>query len=186
MTFDADSGLHDLHVADHDQHRRAVRVHQLGLDAVALPEFDELATDLGQRSGQPWAMVNIFRDKQSFIGLYVASGFEPVPRTMSRDHGYCPDLMHRSLALVLPDVCAHPRFQSNAVVDLLGVRTYSGAPLIHRQDHRDEPPLTLGTVCFIGPDQLPDSSGRPNLALIKNARDEATALINDRARALAR
>lgn len=186
MTYDAQTGLHDLPQPDHDLDRRATRVHQLGLDDVeALPEFDELATHLGQHANQPWAMVNIITTEQRFIGLYVAPGAAPVSRTMLREHGYCPDLLHRSLALVLPDVCAHPRFQSNQVVDQLGVRTYCGAPLIEPQV-ATESPVTLGTVCFIGPDKLPQSSGRPNLALIKKTRDEAMALIRDRTRALAR
>jgi hypothetical protein len=82
--------------------------------------------------------------------------------------------MNRPVALILPDVCAHPRFQSNPVVDSLGVRTYCGAPLIH---HAGDSTITLGTVCFIGPEPLPQDTGQPNRQLINQARNRAMEII---------
>ncbi|SFF75123.1 hypothetical protein SAMN05216251_12749 [Actinacidiphila alni] len=164
---------------DPDDDRRAALLRELGLDVDADPECDEIATDLGEKAAQPWAMVNFFtKDKQHFAGLYVAAGAPPVDRTMARNHGFCPGVVNRPVAMVLPDVCAHPHFRSNVVVDQLGVRTYSGSPL-----RVPEFGLSLGTVCFIGPEQLPEETADPNLLLVNAIRDEVVGIIRDRARA---
>ena len=91
---------------------------------------------------------------------------------MARDHGYCPEVLSRRLALVLPDVMAAPRFASNPVVDKIGIRTYAGAPLI---DERTDPTTVLGTVCFVGTEPRDLSTGDDALDLIKHSRDEAHA-----------
>jgi GAF domain-containing protein len=85
---------------------------------------------------------------------------------MSLKHGFCPEVVARGTALVLPDVFAAPRFAGNAVVDLIGIRTYAGAPLIHSTG------VVLGTVCFVGPQEQPTSTGQASLTLIKQQRDE--------------
>lgn len=177
-TFDPETGLH-LPTPDPDLARRATVLHQLGLGIDADPELDEIATTLGEKADQPWAMVNFHTaDGQHFAGLYVAPGAPPVSRTMARDHGYCPDVVHRPVAMILPDVCAHPRFKSNVVVDQLGVRTYSGSPL-----KVPELDISLGTVCFIGPERLPKTTGQASLLLVNAIRDEVVGIIRDRARA---
>ncbi|MFI1401108.1 GAF domain-containing protein [Streptomyces sp. NPDC020681] len=90
-----------------------------------------------------------------------------VGREMDRHHGYCPEVLERRKALILPDVCASPRFSSNPVVDHLGIRTYIGAPLID-----DLTGTTLGTICALGPEPRPLESGRAALNFIKERRDE--------------
>ncbi|WUH90287.1 GAF domain-containing protein [Streptomyces sp. NBC_00433] len=173
--FDPSSGLH-VTAPDPDQHHRSAVLRDLGLDAESVPELDAIARALGEAAGQPWAMVNFITDQQRFAGLFVAPGAPPVARTMSREHGYCPDVLDRPVALILPDVCSHPRFRSNQVVDRLGVRTYCGAPLIH-----NESGVTLGTVCFIGPEALPQETGQTNRALINATRDQVMGVIRARA-----
>jgi len=173
-TFNPDSGLYET-LPDEDLDRRAAFLQQLGLAVEADPVMDGIARELGEASRQPWAMVNFITGEQHFVGLYVAPGAPPVARSMVREHGYCPDLLDRPVALVLPDVCMSSRFQSNEVVDSLGVRTYSGAPLIHHQSG-----LTLGTVCFIGPEAMPESTGSTNCVLVKAARDQVMDVIHAR------
>lgn len=174
--FDPDSGLH-LPTTDHDLATRTALLHQLSLDGEdGLPEFDALAAELGQRAGVPYAMVNFITDQQHFSGLYVAPGARPISRTMAREHGYCPDVLDRPVALILPDVRSHPRFQSNQVVDSLGVLTYSGAPLIHQESK-----IVLGTACFIGLEPLPRETGQRNRALVKSIRDQAMDVVRERA-----
>lgn len=140
----------------------------------AFAEFDTFAADLARAADAPYAMVNVRTDQQEFIGLFNAPGMKPVARTMRADHGYCPEVMQRSKALVLTDVCAHPRFQSNPVVDQIGIRTYAGAPLIIDD-------IVLGTVCFVGPETRPQSTGRPSLALIKARAEMLVDLLYQRA-----
>lgn len=176
-TFDLESGLY-LPTSDPDLSRRTALLHRLGLDEESDPDLDGLALELGERAEQPWAMVNFITDQQRFVGLYVAPGAAPVDRTMVPEHGYCPDVLHRPVAMILPDVCSHPRFQSNQVVDLLGVRTYSGAPLIYQE--AGQRPLPLGTVCFIGPTAMPQETGQASRSLVKGIRDRAMGLIRTR------
>jgi GAF domain-containing protein len=143
-------------------------------------EFDRFARDLAEEAGVPYAMVNLFhptRGEQLFVGLHAPSGTDlpPVDRTMQGDHGFCPEVVQRKKALVLPDVYAHPRFAGNPVVDRIGIRTYAGAPLIHEPSGS-----VLGTVCFVGPTALALSTGRPSLELIRQRRDELMKLIHRR------
>ena len=154
---------------------------ELGLlDAVTtaqgIDELDAFAADLARafralladnaevRPDFPglYAMVNFVTDRQVFVGLHSPEGMPEVARTMPCDQGYCPAVVDRRKPLVLPDVYAAPRFAGNPVVDQLGIRTYAGAPLTHPRTG-----TVLGTVCVVGVDQLPLSTGRPSLELIK-------------------
>ncbi|MFD8609640.1 GAF domain-containing protein [Streptomyces sp. NPDC059631] len=141
------------------------------------PELDAFATQLAEEADAPYAMVNLFGEEQQFFGLHTPaadSGLPAVGRSMPLDHGFCPVVVAKKKALVLPDVCASPRFAGNTVVDLLGIRTYAGAPLIHRGK-------VLGTVCFVGIKPRELSTGRGSLALIKRRRDDLMPLLCRRA-----
>lgn len=156
--------------ADNELQQRIQLLTDLGLgeadeqfDAFAADLAQAFAAQLGQDAEVPYAMVNLVTCEQQFVGLHCPDDKTPVERTMSRHHGYCPEVVQRRNALVLPDVYAHPRFAGNAVVDLIGIRTYAGAPLIHQPTG-----TLLGTVCVIGTTELPLSTGEPSRALIKN------------------
>ncbi|KIF69426.1 hypothetical protein HY68_13865 [Streptomyces sp. AcH 505] len=186
MTYDTEAGLY-LPSPDSELGRREQRLRELGLGDVPDTEFDAFASRLAEAAGAPYAMVNFITGHQFFAGLHTptgppdARGLDPagnvaeVGRSMSRDHGYCPDVLNRRRALVLPDVYAYPRFASNEVVDLIGIRTYAGAPLI---DERTD--TVLGTVCFVGTEPRGKETGRDTLQLIKESRDQLMDLIYDR------
>ncbi|MCI3223344.1 GAF domain-containing protein [Streptomyces sp. NP-1717] len=186
MTYDTEAGLH-LPAPDRELAHREARLRELGLGDMPDAEFDAFATQLAQAAGAPYAMVNFITGHQFFAGLHTpsaaqsgpggpeAGGNPEVSRIMSRDHGYCPDVLNRRKALVLPDVYAYPRFASNEVVDLIGIRTYAGAPLI---DERTD--TVLGTVCFVGTDPRGKETGRDTLQLIKESRDQLMRLIYQR------
>lgn len=176
MTFDTDLGLH-LPAADPDLERRKRWLHQLGLGAPD-EEFDQFSEDLARDAGVPYGMVNLHTDFQRFVGLCSPSGqgeHPAVGRVMSRDHGYCPEVLSRRLALVLPDVMAAAQFASNPVVDQIGIRTYAGAPLI---DIRND--IALGTVCYVGTEPRDRSTGDDALKFIKDRRDKLMKIIYDR------
>ncbi|WP_326812440.1 GAF domain-containing protein [Streptomyces scopuliridis] len=170
--------LNDAAGTELDLARRVRRLAELGLSEQPDSEFDAFATELANAAGTPYAMVNLVSDRrQYFAGLHVpdpSSYLPPVNRVMHRDHGYCPDVMARAKPLVLPDVYSSPRFAGNAVVDLIGIRTYAGAPLI------DTDGIVLGTVCVVGTEPRPLSEGRPMLDLIKTHRDSLMGLIHHR------
>ncbi|WP_406498306.1 GAF domain-containing protein [Streptomyces sp. NBC_00846] len=172
MTFDHDSGLSTL-APDIELPARVGLLHRLGLGEPD-PEFDAFAADLAHAAGVPYAMVNLVTNEQSFVGLHSPSDGDipAVGRTMARNHGYCPEVVSRRLPLVLPDVTAYPRFAGNEVVDLIGIRTYAGAPLIHEPTG-----IVLGTVCFVGPEERPLSTGQASLDLIKNRRNQLMDVI---------
>ncbi|MEJ8639910.1 GAF domain-containing protein [Streptomyces sp. MS2.AVA.5] len=171
MTFPTDPRHLGAQHADRDAVLRS-----LGLTGPE-PELDTFATKLAQEADAPYAMVNIFGAEQQFFGLHTPGDKSELPRverSMPLDHGFCPEVVNRKKALVLPDVFSSPRFAGNTVVDLIGIRTYAGAPLIHGD-------TVLGTICFVGPVKRPLSTGRGSLALIKQHRDDIMNFLYQRA-----
>ncbi len=163
-------------IAAAEQTARAEVQRALGLTGPD-PELDAFAARLAQDALVPYAMVNIFGAEQQFLGLATpgeGSGLPTVGRSMALGHGYCPEVVEKKKALVLPDVFASPRFAGNAVVDLIGIRTYAGAPLMHGD-------TVLGTVCVVGPVEKPRTTGQASLRLIKERRDEVMAFLYRRA-----
>ncbi|MFD4987395.1 GAF domain-containing protein [Streptomyces sp. NPDC058374] len=141
-------------------------LNRLGVPPVANENFDDLARDMATQAGFLYGFVNLFLEEQTFVGLHqppADSGFVIVGRTMSRDHGWCPEVMARKKALPLHDVHASPRFSGNAVVDAVGIRSYFGAPLIHDSG------TVLGTVCVIDPEKRPLSEARRLRDIVINA-----------------
>ncbi|MGW1006473.1 GAF domain-containing protein [Streptomyces sp. NPDC002520] len=132
-------------------------IRRLGLPTWADPVFDHFADEMAERTGLLYGFVNFFLAEQTFVGLHqppADSGYPIVGRTMSREHGYCPEVMEREKALPLPDVHASPRFASNHVVDAIGILAYFGSPLIHKSGIR------LGTVCVTDPERRSDRDAR--------------------------
>ncbi|MCX4761925.1 GAF domain-containing protein [Streptomyces sp. NBC_01275] len=112
--------------------------------------LDDIATDMAERTGFLYGMVNAFSDEQTFLGLHNPprdAGYPIVGRSMNRGHGYCPEVVQRKRGLPLPDVAASPRFQSNHVVDAIGIQSYFGSPIIDEATG-----LVLLTVCVIDPE----------------------------------
>lgn len=180
-TFDTDTGRHLLTPADARGPVREARLRELGLADRPVPEFDQFAAELARDAADlnglpsaPYAMVNLIdQNQQFFAGLYTpdgsaSGGGQDVGRTMTLDQGYCPHVVDRGKALVLPDVCAYPRFAGNEVVDHIGIRTYMGAPLID-----DQTGEALGTVCVVDTEPIP--WGREGLDFIK---DRAERMMN--------
>ncbi|MFJ2509834.1 GAF domain-containing protein [Streptomyces griseoviridis] len=142
---------------------------RLGVPPVANEDFDDLARNVAERAGFLYGFVNLFLEEQTFVGLHqppANSGFVIVGRTMSRDHGWCPEVMARKKALPLHDVHASPRFSGNAVVDAVGIRSYFGAPLIHASG------TVLGTVCVIDPERRPLREARHLRDIVINASSQ--------------
>ncbi|MDF9868594.1 GAF domain-containing protein [Streptomyces sp. NPDC088922] len=139
---------------------------RLGVSTVASRDFDELARDMAEQAGFLYGFVNLFLEEQTFVGLHqppADSGYVIVGRTMSHDHGWCPEVVARKKALPLHDVHASPRFSGNHVVDAVGIRSYFGAPLIHDSG------TVLGTVCVIDPEKRPLSEARRLRDIVINA-----------------
>ncbi|MEU4147327.1 GAF domain-containing protein [Streptomyces parvulus] len=139
---------------------------RLGVSTTANEDFDDLSHDMATQAGFLYGFVNLFLEQQTFVGLHqppADSGFVIVGRTMSRDHGWCPEVMARQKALPLHDVHASPRFSGNAVVDAVGIRSYFGAPLIHASG------TVLGTVCVIDPEKRPLAEARRLRDIVINA-----------------
>jgi GAF domain-containing protein len=183
MRYDAGAGM-SVPTWNDTAEQRMKLLAELGLgepdaefDRFAAQISGTFAAELGGHGQNLYAMVNLFtEEEQTFVGLHNPPGMRAVDRTMRPDHGFCPEMLDRTKALILADVCANPHFASNPVVDNLGVRTYAGAPLIH------EPTGTvLGTVCVIGTDPLPKDTGQISLGLIKRHRDALVDVLAQRA-----
>lgn len=182
MTYDP--AVHTLVTpVDREAPRRVRRLRELGLGDQPEPEFDEFARKLAELTGAPYGMVNfISEDRQYFAGLYrpptgpagvdAPAAADDPDRTMDKDHGWCPHVVVRRLALVLDDVCAYPRFAGNPVIDKIGIRAYLGAPLI------DQTNTALGTICVIDTQQR--EWGRDGLRIIKSMAADLVNRINQR------
>ncbi|GAA4242326.1 hypothetical protein GCM10022254_74930 [Actinomadura meridiana] len=144
-------------------------------DAFAAQTAAAFAAELGPAAEGLYAMVNLITVQQTFVGLHNPPGEKPVDRTMSRDHGWCPEVVNRRAALVLPDVYAWPRFSGGHVVDSIGIRTYAGAPIAHGPSG-----TVFGTVCVVGAAALPEETDHVSLALIKDHASRVAALIEER------
>lgn len=158
-------------------------LHQLSQAPIAAA-LDALSTELAAKAGAPFGIVNLFdpdTGQQRFVGLSAHPGGDlpHVERSMAPDWGYCPEVARRTTALVLPNVCAKPRFAVNPVVDQLGIRTYAGAPLIHDPDGTGGTGDVFGTVCFVGREVMDRSTGRASLELIKHYRDRVLQLASE-------
>ncbi|MEU9190122.1 GAF domain-containing protein [Streptomyces sp. NPDC048484] len=129
---------------------RLTRFHELDIPMEGQEILDDLTTQLAQRTGFLYAMVNAFSNEQTFLGLHnppPESGFPIVGRTMPRSHGWCPEVIARKRGLPLPEVAASPRFQSNPVVDAIGIQAYFGIPIVDAVSGK-----ALLTVCIIDPE----------------------------------
>lgn len=181
MRYDADSGLHVDNWHDTAEQRLTLLA-ELGLDGTPDTELDRFAAHVSAAFAAElgaeglYAMVNLFlRREQSFAGLHNPPGARTVARAMAPDHGFCPEMLDRTKALVLADVCAKPQFASNPVVDRLGVRTYAGAPLILGPTD-----TVVGSVCVVGTRPMPTQTRQTSLALIKQHRDALLELLGRR------
>jgi GAF domain-containing protein len=152
---------------------RSRRLQELGIGDRAIPEYDEFARQLALGAGGQFAYVNFIDENRQFLaGLYASApdtltadvaravSHVMVSRELPSGLGYCPHVVVRRKALVLDDVRDFPRFAGNPVVDLFGLHSYMGAPLIDRTG------MTLGTICVI--DQDPRPWGREGLEFIKS------------------
>ncbi|MGW7543143.1 GAF domain-containing protein [Streptomyces sp. NPDC054770] len=127
--------------------------------------MDQFADHIAETTGLLYGFVNIFRAEQTFVGLHNPppdSGHLILGRTMSLEHGWCPAVVKRKRALPLFDVHASPRFSGNLVVDMVGIRSYFGAPLIYEG-------IVLGTVCGIDPEARPRTDARRLLEAVKGS-----------------
>lgn len=184
MRYDDESGLHIDNWRDTAEKRKRLLA-EFGLDGTPVPELDQLATDvsfgfaaeLGAPGEDLFGIVNLFLPKeQTFAGMHTPAGARPIDRTMPPDHGFCPEMLDRTKALILDDVYRKPQFKSNPVVDRLGIRTYAGAPLILGPDR-----TVVGSVCVVGARPMPRETRQTSLALIKQARDDLLELLTQRA-----
>jgi GAF domain-containing protein len=176
--------------------QRMQRVRELGIGTAPDPEFDKIATELAERAGTQFAMVNFLNDReQYFAGLHTPdtslrnavlevaqpSGNDAVDRTMPLDHGWCPIVVNRNLALPIGDVRGVPRWIGNPVIDKLGLNTYLGTPLVERIETPDGIVQTnIGTICAV--DTEVHKWTRDDVAMINTMAAELVELIHQRAR----
>ncbi|MER6370747.1 GAF domain-containing protein [Streptomyces mirabilis] len=154
-----------------EQAARDDLIRRMGIPITADTFFDDLATEMATQTGFLYGMVNLFLAEQTFVGLHnppADSGHLIVGRTMSREHGWCPEVVKRKKALPLPNVHASPRFSGNHVVDAVGIEAYFGAPLLHQESG-----IVLGTVCVIDPDRRPLSDARRLRDVVLSGSDTA-------------
>jgi hypothetical protein len=151
-------------------HARLDLLHRHGVTAAPDAAFDAIATRLAHATGFPYAMVNLFLDRQRFAGLHnppTDSGLPSVGRDMSIRHGWCPHVVNRKLGLPLVDVHANRLYSGNEVVDAIGISAYIGEPLIYPGTD-----TVLGTVCVIDQRQRPLADADHLMEIVEEAAAE--------------
>lgn len=129
--------------------------------------FDGISTRLATEAHFPYAMVNLFLDRQCFAGLHnppAGSGLPPVDRDMDIRHGWCPHVVKRRLGLPLHDVHANRLYSGNPVVDAIGINAYFGEPLID-----PDTGIVLGTVCGVDVEKRALADADRLMAIVERA-----------------
>ncbi|NUS16209.1 MAG: GAF domain-containing protein [Streptomyces sp.] len=150
-----------------ERQARAELLARLGAPTGPDDRMDQFADHLAEITGMLYGFVNIFLTEQTFVGLHNPppdSGYLILGRTMSLEDGWCPAVVKRQKALPLWDVHASSLFSGNLVVDMVGIRSYFGAPLIVEG-------IVLGTVCAIDPDARPRTDAQRLLDAVKDGAD---------------
>jgi GAF domain-containing protein len=125
-------------------------------------------------------MVNLVGpDLQYFAGLYAPGGVAEdlaeqaeaggMGRSVDMHHGFCPHVVLGGKTWALRDVRDYPRFNSNPVVDELGIHSYLGTPLLGADGR------PLGTMCVVATEPQPWDNAR--VQTIKAAAQEVVDLI---------
>ncbi|MEU6573521.1 GAF domain-containing protein [Streptomyces sp. NPDC046805] len=186
-TFNPTSGLHDT-PADPELAQRKALLPHLGLaEDRPVQQLDDLARRLAGATSELvghqelGTMVNIIKDDQYFVGLYLptattgASHASTPPttslRTMPHSEGWCVHTLQRRSSLPLDNVLDMPRWSGNTAISKLRVKSYLGTPLIHRPTG-----ISLGTVCAIS--TVENTWGRAGVDLIKDFGEQALDLID--------
>ncbi|TQJ37972.1 GAF domain-containing protein (plasmid) [Streptomyces sp. NBC_00080] len=159
-----------------DMATRLARLRELDIHLHDHEDLDALADTMSERAGFRYAMVNAFGEEQTFIGLRNPpreAGYALVGRTMSRGHGYCPEVVQRRLGLPLPNVAASPRYASNHVCDAIGIQSYFGEPVIDAATG-----LVLATVCVIDTEPRTLDDARRLQAIVKDGARAAADLLH--------
>lgn len=111
------------------------------LDSAPEGFFDALAAEAATICATPIALVTLVDVDRVF--LKAAHGLGEA-RNVSRSASFCAHAICDPAPTVVPDALADPRFCDNPlVVDVPGLRSYAGAPLVSTDG------ITLGTVCVI-------------------------------------
>jgi GAF domain-containing protein len=176
---DVVSGTHAAEIGELTARMRLIE--KLGISTEPTAFFDAVATELATRTAFLYGFVNLVLTEQTFVGLHnppAGSGHLTVRRTMGLDHGWCPEVVKRKKALPLADVHQSPRFTGNPVVDAVGIRSYFGAPLLHKPTG-----IVLGTVCVIDPEPRPQTDAVQLRDMVNEAADTVMAAVTGRATA---
>ncbi|MFI9830828.1 GAF domain-containing protein [Streptomyces sp. NPDC051913] len=150
-----------------ERQARADLLARLGMPTRPDDRMDQFADHIADTTGMLYGFVNIFLTEQTFVGLHNPppdTGYMILGRTMSLNDGWCPAVVRRKKALPLWDVHASSLFSGNLVVDMVGIRSYFGAPLIVEG-------IVLGTVCAIDPDARPRTDAQHLLDAVKDGAD---------------
>ncbi|GHH22154.1 GAF domain-containing protein [Streptomyces lanatus] len=147
-----------------ERQEREALLQRLGVPTGPDDRMDQFADHIAETTGMLYGFVNIFYAEQTFVGLHNPppdSGHLILGRTMSLEHGWCPAVVRRKKGLPLWDVHASSTFSGNVVVDMVGIRSYFGVPLIYEG-------VVLGTACAIDPEARPRSDARRHLDAVKD------------------
>ncbi|MGW0538290.1 GAF domain-containing protein [Streptomyces sp. NPDC003032] len=185
-TYNNATGRHDAPI-DRELPKRLALLEELGLnDPRPMQELDALASRFAEAASaltgglELNGIVNIITHDQFFAGLSTpraagghSTGRACAPhteRTMSRTEGWCVYTLDRRKAFPLNNVLDYPRSAGNGAMHKLGVKTYLGAPMIHRPTG-----ISLGTACVIGRQET--QWDREAVDLSKRFAEEAVALL---------
>jgi GAF domain-containing protein len=113
--------------------------------AEAAAALDAYAARAAERLGMPIGLVSIVLDSAQFLaGRHGLQGWVAEANGTPVEWSFCAEAVRARSRYVVPDAANDPRQQDNPLVQLDGLGSYAGAPLIMSSGH------VLGTCCVLG------------------------------------
>lgn len=122
------------------EEKRVSRIRDLELIKGGFPEMETLAKLGADLLGVSACMITIVDAEIVWVIAKVGADIDQVPR----HEAFCSHVVAFGRPLIVPDLSADPRFQSNPFVSGEGLRLYAGHPISLGDD------VALGTICVIG------------------------------------
>ena len=131
-----------------------------------------VASRSAERLGAPVSLVSVISDRSQFIlGGHGISGWVPEPLGTPAEWALCTHTVLAGEPYCIIDGATDPVHAGNPLLELTGVRSYGGVPLVDGSGH------TLGAHCVI--DLSPRTFTERDLAVLREGADEAMRILGD-------
>jgi len=134
--------------------------------------MDIVAARSAERLDAPVSLVSVISDRSQFIlGGHGTSGWVPEPLGTPAEWALCTHTVLAGEPYCIIDGTADPAHAGNPLLELTGIRSYGGVPLVDPSGH------TLGAHCVI--DLSPRTFTERDLAVLREGAEETMRILAD-------